>query len=184
MKLKKKLSAALLLALSAVGTSASAAVLSVPLYYQEHSNWCWAASASMILKYSGNLNVAQCSLANYSFGINYACGNSTFYWNSNANQGNWNYYVDDAMNYYWGATRFYQQNGYLSQTSLQTRINNSKPFIMSWRWSSGGAHDVVVKGYSGSYVYFNDPWDGSYYRTYASTVSASDRSWEDSLLQY
>lgn len=182
--MNKKLSAALLLSLAAFASTATAGVLNLGLKQQEHSNWCWAASASMILKYSGNLNVAQCSLANYSFGINYACGNTTFYWNSNANQGNWNYYVDDAMNYYWGSTRFYQQNGYQSQTSLQTRINNNKPFIMSWRWSSGGAHDVVVKGYSGSYVYFNDPWDGSYYRTYASTVSASDRSWEDSLLQY
>jgi uncharacterized protein YvpB len=182
MKTKNRLSTALLLAMSAIGT-ASAGVLSVPLYYQEHSNWCWAASASMILGYHGK-GVAQCSLANYSFGINYACGNSTFYWNNSANSGNWNYYVDDAMNHFWGSTRFYQVNGYQSQSSLQTRINNNKPFIMSWRWSSGGAHDVVVKGYSGSYVYFNDPWDGSYYRTYASTVSASDRSWEDSLVQY
>lgn len=182
MRIKNKLSTALLLAMTAIGT-ASAGVLSVPTYYQEHSNWCWAASAQMILKFH-NKSVAQCSMANYSFGINYACGNTTFYWNSRANQGNWNYYVDDMMNYYWGSTRFYQQNGSITQSSLQTRINASKPFIMSWRWSSGGAHDVVVKGYSGSYVYFNDPWDGNYTRTYAATVSASDRRWEDSLLQY
>lgn len=183
--MKKKLSAALLVALSAVGGTAAAGVLSVPLYYQEHSNWCWAASASMVLDYSGgNYYVAQCDLANYSFGINYACGNNDFYWNSSANQGNWNYYVDDAMNYFWGSTQFYQQNGYMSLSSLQYSIDSNKPFIMSWRWTAGGAHDVVVTGYSGNYVYFNDPWDGSYYRTYSSTVSASDRYWEDSLRQY
>ncbi|BAV96643.1 C39 family peptidase [Lysobacter enzymogenes] len=182
MKIKNKLSTAALLALAAIGT-ASAGVLSVPLYKQEHSNWCWAASASMILSYHGR-SVAQCSMANYSFGINYACGNNTFYWNSYANQGNWNYDVDDAMNYFWGSQRFYQQNGALSQASLKARIDANKPFIMSWRWSSGGAHDVVVTGYSGNYVYFNDPWDGSYYRTYAATVSASDRKWEDVLVQY
>ena len=184
MKMKKNISAALLLALSAIGTTASAAVLSVPLYYQEHSNWCWAGSAAMILRYSNNKTVTQCSLANYSFRINYACGNSTFAWNSPANQGNWNYNVDDAMNYFAGATRYYQQNGSLSESNLQSRINSNKPFIMSWRWTSGGAHDVVVKGFSGSNIYFNDPWSGSYVRTYASTVSASDRRWEDSLLQY
>ncbi|SFK48433.1 C39 family peptidase [Lysobacter sp. cf310] len=182
MNLKNKLSTALLLALSAAGT-ASAGVLNVPLHMQEHSNWCWAASATMILQYHGR-PLAQCTFVNKAFNINYACGNSTFYWNSPANQGNWNYYVDDHMNYYWGGMRFYQQNGYLSQADLQYRINANKPFIMSWRWSNGGGHDVVVKGYSGSYVYFNDPWDGSYTRTYASTVSAPDRHWEDVLVQY
>lgn len=182
--MKKSLSAALLLALSAVGTTATAGVLNVPLYYQEHSNWCWAASAQMVLKFSKGTQYTQCGIVNYAFNINYACGNTTFYWNSNANQGNWNYYVDDTMNAYWGGNRFYQQNGSISYSSLQSRINAGKPFVMSWRWSSGGAHDVVVKGFSGNYVYFNDPWDGAYTRTYAATVSASDRRWEDSIFQY
>lgn len=181
MKLKKKLSAAMLLALSAVGTASAGYIDNVPLYYQEHSNWCWAASATMVLNYHGR-SVAQCTFVNASFNINYACGNGEFYWNSPANQGNWNWNVDDGMNYFWGNQSFYQTNGYLSMGSVQWYINNHKPFVMSWRWSGGGGHDVVLTGYSDDLVHINDPWNGSYWRTYASTVSASDRHWEDSIL--
>jgi len=182
MKLKNKLSAAALLVLSAVGTaSAGGLINNVPQYYQEHSNWCWSAAATMVLNYHGRA-VAQCTFVNASFNINYACGNGEFYWNSPANQGNYNWNVDDAMNYFWGNQSFYQLNGYLSMGSVQWYVQRSKPLVMSWQWSGGGGHDVVLNGYHDDLVHINDPWNGSYWRTYASTVSASDRYWYDSVL--
>ena len=178
--MNKKLSAALLLSLAAFASSATAGVLSVGLKQQEHSNWCWAASSQMVFGWFGK-SYTQCSLANYSFGINYACGNATFYWNSNANSPNSAQAITQVLNA--GGVSAYR-TGALSQSALQSKIDASKPFIIGWYWTSGGGHAVVVKGYSGNYVYFNDPWpgNGSYTRTYSATVSASDRSWGDSMV--
>ena len=39
----------------------------------------------MVLNFFGK-TPSQCAEVNYALGINYACGNSTFNWNSNANQ--------------------------------------------------------------------------------------------------
>lgn len=181
MKLKSKLCAAALLVLSGVGTASAGYVLHVPQYYQEHSNWCWSAAATMILNAYGKA-VAQCTFVNASFNINYACGNGEFYWNSPANQGNHNWNVDDAMNYFWGNQSFYYASGHLSMGSVQWYINNGKPFVLSWVWTAGGAHDVVLIGYHDNLVAINDPWNGSYWRTYDSTVSASDRYWRDVVL--
>lgn len=152
--------------------------LSVPLRTQEHSQWCWAGASQMVLQFKGK-SVTQCAEANYALGINYACGNTTFNWNSQANQPNSTSAVTRILN--WGGVSA-STTGVISQSYSNQYLNASRPYIILWQWTSGGGHFVVVKGYSGNYLYINDPWpgNGSYTRTYASTVNASDRYWYDS----
>jgi ABC-type bacteriocin/lantibiotic exporter with double-glycine peptidase domain len=149
--------------------------LNVPLRVQEHSNWCWAGSSQMVLNFFGK-TPSQCSEVNYALGINYACGNSTFNWNSNANQPNYTSAITSILNA-WGVSA--STVGVLSQSNSNSRINANRPYVLLWQWTGGGGHFVVVKGYSGNYLYINDPWpgNGAYSRTYASTVKASDRYW-------
>lgn len=156
--------------------------LSVPLRVQEHSQWCWAGASQMILHYNGK-NATQCAEVNYAMGINYACGNSTFNWNSYANRPNSTNAISYILNG-WGVRS--SVTGVLSQSNSNWYINNKKPYSLLWQWRSGGGHFVVVRGYSGSYLYINDPWpgNGSYTRTYASTVSASDRYWYNTAITY
>lgn len=181
--MKTLIASLVLAALAGPAASAQSKVLSVPQRTQEHSEWCWAGSSQMVLGFFG-VNPTQCAEANYSLGINYACGNTNFNWNSNANSPNSTNAVSSILNA-WGvnASVF---NGYFYSSTVQTHINNSKPFIILWQWTGGGGHFVVVKGYSGSYLYINDPWpgNGSYTRTYSSTVSASDRYWYNTCYTY
>ncbi len=176
--MKSMLRATFMLVLAAMTTSAFAQSynLNLALRTQEHSQWCWTTSAQMILNYFGK-NPTQCGEVNWTLGINYACGNTTFDWNSPANKPNSCQAIANILNRWSVSANFFA--GYYSQANLQSRINARKPFVVLWTWTAGGGHFVVCKGYSGSYVYLNDPWpgNGAYTRTYASTVSASDRKW-------
>lgn len=182
MKKSLKLAIAGLL-LAATGSAfAQSYMLNVPQRVQEHSQWCWAGASQMVLNFKGK-NPSQCAEANYALGINYACGNSTFNWNSRANQPN----STNAVSYIikgWGVNS--SVTGVLSQSSSTANINASRPYVILWQWTGGGGHFVVVKGYSGNYLAINDPWpgNGSYWRTYSSTVSASDRWWYNTAITY
>ncbi len=164
------------LALVGMVATAQTKNLSVPLRVQEHSQWCWAGSAKMITDFKGK-TYTQCAMVNYAKNINYACGNTTFNWNSYANQPNTASAITYILNGC-GVPSSYM-SGYLSYSSVQSYINASKPFVVLWSWTNGGGHFVVGKGYSNNGIYFNDPWpgSGSYYRTYSASVSASDRRW-------
>ena len=180
--MKKKLSAALLLSLSAFAATVGAANLNLGVRQQEHSNWCWSASSQMVLGWYGR-NYTQCALANYSLGINYACGNNTFYWNSAANSTNSVANITQLINA--GGVAAYS-TGALSQYQLQSKIDANKPFVIAWYWTGGGGHALVMKGYSGNLVYINDPWPGQGQRvmTYAAALSAADHTWGDSMVPY
>ncbi len=170
-------------ALVSFGALASAqTILNVPQRVQEHSQWCWAGASQMVLNYK-NATPSQCAEANYALGINYACGNSTFNWNSNANQPNSTNAIVSILRH-WGVNS--NVAGKLTQSSSTANINASHPYIILWQWTGGGGHFVVVKGYNGNYLYINDPWpgNGSYTRTYSSTASASDRYWYNTAVTY
>jgi hypothetical protein len=158
--------------------------LSVPLTTQEHSQWCWSASSKAVLNYYKK-TPSQCQIVNWAFGLNYACGNTYFNWNSPANQPN-NMYgsngsVQNILNA-WGVS-----NGAYSVASswnsVVADINANRPFVMRYGWSNGGGHIMVGRGYETAngvnHVYIMDPWpgEGQTYRTYNSAVSASDHRW-------
>lgn len=156
--------------------------LSVPLKVQEHSQWCWAGASQMVNALFGK-TYSQCAIANYALGINYACGNSTFDWQSQANQPQATSVIASILNASGVSSSVV---GRLSQTNSTTRINASRPYVILWQWASGGGHFVVVKGYAnnGATLYINDPWpgNGAYTRTFAATTSSSDRSWYDTAV--
>ncbi len=158
--------------------------LSVPLTTQEHSQWCWSASSKAILNYYSK-TPSQCQIVNWAFGLNYACGNTNFYWNSYANQPNNMYGSSGSVQNIlaaWGVP-----NGAYSvassYTSVVNDINANRPFVMRYGWTNGGGHIMVGRGYETyngvAYVYIMDPWpgEGQTRRTYNSAVAAADHRW-------
>ncbi|HEX8610402.1 MAG TPA: C39 family peptidase [Telluria sp.] len=158
--------------------------LNVPLTTQEHSQWCWSASSKAVLNYY-NKTPSQCQIVNWAFGLNYACGNTYFNWNSPANQPNNMYGSNGSVQNIlkaWGVA-----NGAYSVasswSSVVSDINANRPFVMRYGWSNGGGHIMVGRGYETANgvnnVYIMDPWpgEGQTYRTYNSAVSASDHRW-------
>jgi hypothetical protein len=158
--------------------------LSVPLVTQEHSQWCWAGSSKAVLNYYSK-TPSQCQIVNWAYGLNYACGNTTFNWNSNANQPNSMYGSSGSVQNilsHWGVPN----NAYSvasSWNSVVSDINANRPFVIRYGWTNGGGHIMVGTGYETyngtNYVYIMNPWpgEGKTYRTYASAVSASDHRW-------
>ena len=158
--------------------------LSVPLVTQEHSQWCWAGSSKAVLNYYAK-TPSQCQIVNWAYGLNYACGNTTFDWNSNANQPNSMYGSSGSVQNilaHWGVPN----NAYSvasSWSSVVSDINANRPFVIRYGWTNGGGHIMVGTGYETyngtNYVYIMNPWpgEGNTYRTYASAVSASDHKW-------
>lgn len=158
--------------------------LSVPLVTQEHSQWCWSGSSKAVLNYYSK-TPSQCQIVNWAYGLNYACGNSTFDWNSNANQPNSMYGTNGSVQNIlanWGVPN----NAYSvasSWSSVVSDINANRPFVIRYGWTNGGGHIMVGTGYETyngtNYVYIMNPWpgEGNTYRTYSSAVSASDHRW-------
>ncbi len=182
-------SALAVLALS-LAFSAPGEVLPVPMIYQQQDNWCWAASCQMILQYYGRF-VPQCAMANWCFGRSTCCGNVV--WpngtGSLCNQGNnmgatSGRDMDDVLAG-WGPVYSVDVTRPLSWSEVQAAAAAGRPFAIGFSWLplGSGGHAMVGKGYSGSYVYYNDPWPGNgpAYRLYSWMVSASDHVWDESL---
>jgi hypothetical protein len=175
----------------AVPAFAQYGMLNVPLTTQEHSQWCWSASSKAVLSVYKKYP-SQCQIVNWAFGLNYACGNGTFYWNSYANQPN-NMYgsngsVQNILNA-WGVSNG-AYNVASSWSSVVWDINARRPFVMRYGWTNGGGHIMVGRGYQTyagvNYLYIMDPWpgEGLTYRTYNSAVSAADHRWTHTQRMY
>ena len=158
--------------------------LNVPLVTQEHSQWCWAGSSKAVLNYYGQ-TPSQCQIVNWAFGLNYACGNTVFNWNSNANQPNGMYGSNGSVQNIlkaWGVTNT-AYNSASSWSSVVSDINANRPFVIRYGWTSGGGHIMVGRGYETAngvnYLYIMNPWpgEGQTYRSYSSAVAASDHQW-------
>lgn len=180
----KQVVAAAAMLLAIPGAMAQWRTLSVPLTTQEHSEWCWSASSKAVLTYYAK-TTSQCQIVNWAFGLNYACGNTTFNWNSNANQPNSMYGTSGSVQNIlaaWGVS-----NGAYSVASswstVVSDININRPFVMRYGWTNGGGHIMVGRGYEiyngSNYIYIMDPWpgEGQTWRTHSSAVSASDHKW-------
>ncbi|MEJ8673153.1 C39 family peptidase [Chromobacterium amazonense] len=187
MHLGKTILAAAMLA-AAVAAQADTKVLGVPLTVQEHSQWCWAGSSKAVLAWYKQ-TPSQCAIVNWAFGINYACGNSNFNWNSDANSPN-NMFggggsLQDILSN-WGVSN-YTVYDYLSWTHVQQDIQANRPFVIRYGWTGGGGHFIVGRGYQsgsgGSYVYMMNPWpgEGMTYALYDNVVSARDHDWTHTL---
>ncbi len=158
--------------------------LNVPLVTQEHSQWCWAGSSKAVLSYYAK-TPSQCQIVNWAYGLNYACGNTTFNWNSYANQPNSMYGSGGSVQNIlrnWGVPNT-AYNYASSWSSVVYDINANRPFVIRYGWTGGGGHIMVGTGYETyngtNYIYIMNPWpgEGRTYRTYSSAVSAYDHQW-------
>jgi len=170
--------------------------LAVTLHPQETSQWCWAASAQMVMDYLGH-SVSQCVQANNRFGRSDCCGidlcpppTETDCFHSGGHPcacSGWPEF--GKYNFDFKTT----SNAPLSWDDLRSQISRGqycegKPFCFTWHWNGGGGHMMVAIGYktvSGvNYVEMNDPWSpcvGNHkFITYSAYVSGSGYThWND-----
>jgi len=164
--------------LCTVGFSAEAfaapVTIGLPAKKQEQSNWCWAGSSQAVLGYYGK-SVTQTAF------VTRVKGSAV---NQTATFPETRYGLEG-----WGKTGTYV-NG-LAFSTLASEIGTyRRPVMAGWFWNDGGGHMVVAYGTDSAnqFVYYMDPWYGSYY--YASyswfkggAGTSSDHDWAESLYQ-
>jgi hypothetical protein len=162
--------------------------LNVPLTTQQHSEWCWSASSKAVIDYYGK-PPSQCTIANWALGINYACGNSVFDWNSYANSPDALYGTPGSVQSilaHWGVSTWAYDYA-SSWNAVVYDIDDGKPFVIRFGWTSGGGHIMVGSGYEvwngADYVMYMNPWpgEGDSEDLYSWMVSAYDHRWTDTL---
>lgn len=137
--------------LAACCTPPLVATVDVPTLPQQASNWCWAASGQMTMRYLGH-DVAQCTQANNRFGLTTCCNDNS----GSCNNGGWPEYEK------YDFTADQTSNTALTWAQVQSQIYCwKKPVAFSWHWPGGGGHMMVLKGYlivnNVKYVDINDP---------------------------
>lgn len=167
------LAAALVMSLSCVTTaSASSVYLSVPIYVQEQSNWCWATTSKSVSVYLGGSNSSQCQYVKWGKNSS-SCANVT---------GDLSTDVRRALSSAGIRNTGSMINSAASTATISGQINNSKPLMVRWGWDSGGGHMLVIRGYTSDPGYlvvsYIDPLQ-SYYSsgTYDWMKSGSGHTW-------
>jgi len=139
--------------------------LTVPGYYQQCQQWCWAAAASMVTGYYGN-HLTECQFASkLTYGDTISCCNygCAAYCNRTASM--------SQLSQIMSLTGLYHAvSGPLTEVALQIELSNGRPIIIELRGSFSG-HAVVVSGYRpSSYGIMTytvlDPWFGRSNPTY------------------
>lgn len=146
---------------------------------QLKSNWCWAASDYSILAHYGYWGQTQADLVNYVYGTTNAPNNP-----GTLSQ------AQSALNRYGVSTNSFL--GTLSFSDVQAQISGNgttsgnKPIWSGWTLTLGGAHAVVIIGWSTEsatkQLRYMDPYDGNAYWTgYDFFVSDSEHKWVNGL---
>ena len=165
--------------------------LPVLLTVQQQDNWCWAASSKAVLDYYGN-PADQCQMANYAFGQNNCCSNITWPNGAGSKCDSGDYLisipllwtgVNSVLNYF-GNINTDWKYGSVSAAKVQSEIGNNRPLIMSWNWTGGSSHALVIFGISNNLISFLDPWPGKglQHWDYNSVVQDSNHTWASTLL--
>jgi len=114
-------------------------IVPATLYWQETSEWCWAASGKTMMNLVGPSDVPQCYEANQHFGRTDCCNCPTP--DACVSPGwpdfdTWGYKFQETT---WGTA--------LSWTQLKGEISAQRPVWYAWGWNGGGGHAMVAKGY-------------------------------------
>jgi len=164
----------------------SQTVIGLPTTIQQQNQWCWSASSNCILTHYG-VTTTQCQIAEYTrtaatwhnFGMQNCCTTAT------AGCNYWNYMwgssgsIEDILSHF-GSISVSNVSNYIPFSTIQTEINNNRPFVIRWGWYSGGGHFIVGEGYDASNnVYYMNPWpgEGSKVGTYNWVVNDSVHQW-------
>jgi hypothetical protein len=132
--------------------------LNFAMQFQQHLNWCWAATTVAVDHYYTPASVLdQCTLVNQRLGRGDCC----------AFQLPWH-----ACNSTGSASGALAHVGHLALhvaapapfAQVQTEIDNLRPFIIRVAWWLGGAHVMTCSGYYqtvvGSFLLIKDPTFG------------------------
>lgn len=137
--------------------------LNVTRCEQQESNWCWAACAQMVGNYYGN---------SYSQGIIVYQVKGTFH-----NEGASDSEVSQAMNFVLPPGKSAACINTMSQDSMYTKLAQGYPIPIKMLWNSGGAHDVLITGYtSEGLLTITDPGEGcseKRYRSYSALINGT-----------
>lgn len=128
---------------------AQAGMLPVPYWHQEGSQWCWAATSQGILDYFGN-SPTQCQIANWAFSRSDCC---TTPLPAGCNVPNFLYATGGSVQsilQHFGPISSVGQADVLSVATVMSEMNAGRPFVMGWKWTSGGGHILTAKGFAGS----------------------------------
>lgn len=164
----------------------SQTVLGLQTTIQVQNQWCWSACSNCILKHYG-ITTTQCQIAEYTrtvatwynFGSVNCCTTATAgcnYWNYM-----WGYAgsIDDILMQF-GSIGVTNISNTISTSAIQTEINNNRPFVIRWGWTSGGGHFILGEGYDASNnIYYMNPWpgEGSKVAAYSWVVNDGVHSW-------
>lgn len=174
----------------AFSASTKGQILDVEEVTQEQTNWCWAAVSSCMLDYY-NYNVEQCVIAEYTrtvstfidFGDIDCCDDPT----QGCDQSNIMFdgsgSIQDILNNF-GNLSTISSNTFLNQNEVLENIENSKPFIFRWGWSTGGGHFLVGHGIVVNNMHYMDPWFGEGYgiANYDWIVDGDGHNWTHTLV--
>ncbi|MEP7195306.1 MAG: papain-like cysteine protease family protein [Saprospiraceae bacterium] len=117
---------------------------------QKQSNWCWAACSEMVMKhFDPSGNYAQCEQAVRALNPNQVsqtsigscCQAATG--NLECNHTNWP--IFEMYNFKCSDT--YTCSDYLSWEDMLNQIDSSKPLCLTYNWTCGGAHMIIMSGY-------------------------------------
>jgi hypothetical protein len=124
----------------------------LPLYGQQHSGWCWAATAQMISGHWG-LSFPQCDQVNHATGRTDCCWTYPYFPEDECN-------VAGNPDWNWLGLQLFIASPYMSKEQIETEVLAQRP----WRHNYGGpgyAHSVVGVDrlqFNGTYwVAVNDP---------------------------
>ncbi|MCB9884650.1 MAG: C39 family peptidase [Planctomycetes bacterium] len=162
------------------GPGPNAVRLQIPFRGQQTAVWCWAATAEMVLTYSGN-PIPQCQMV--SNWAHLPCCSIPL----------------AACAFAAPSIEFIQQTLFfeglasqragraLSFSEVRENVLQGRPMILCYQGSFGG-HVVVVYGYDDTspgdpYIFVHDPFYGSFYVPYATSGLYSGSSvWVDTIV--
>jgi len=165
--------------------TAKAQVLNVTNNEQLYNEWCWAGCSKTVLDYYGFSSVQQCDIAEwvrtvatfYNFGTVNCCVDATQgcnYWNyMYSNSGS----IHDILVYFGNIQNIGMANS-ISLGQITNEIQNNRPFVIRWGWSTGGGHFIVGHGINGNNIYFMNPWfgEGLHIGTYNFVLNGVDNT--------
>lgn len=126
--------------------------LNVPYIFQEQSYWCWAACSQMVMQYmEDDSTYLQCKQALRALRIEEPCIGARFNCcipdsipcGQECNHTNWPIFDE----YGFKCNDTYTTNDYLSWKDMLKQIDNGRPLCLTYNWTGGGAHMIVMDGY-------------------------------------